>query len=219
MKSYQYFQPNKSGSDYVCGDIHGCFNDLETELSRIGFDKSRDRLFTVGDLTDRGPESLKALDYIKKNWFITVMGNHEDIILKCHYEKTSPVEWHYINGGRWIQKTLPEHLYLYLKEIRNLPLIIQVGTYAIIHSMVPSGKWEEIISMAEKGEEDLVKFILWSRFDSINTTCSGINKIYAGHTIHDEVTNYGDVEDIDTGAFLKYRGWEQGHLTVKKIGE
>ncbi len=46
---------NQAGRDFVVGDVHGCFRTLECALLEIEFDPSRDRLFGVGDLVNRGP--------------------------------------------------------------------------------------------------------------------------------------------------------------------
>jgi serine/threonine protein phosphatase 1 len=73
----RYFQKNKIGRDFVCGDIHGCFDELECELKNNHFNESCDRIFCVGDLIDRGPRSKDALEYYQKDWFRTVKGNHE----------------------------------------------------------------------------------------------------------------------------------------------
>ncbi|WP_156803421.1 metallophosphoesterase [Frateuria aurantia] len=45
------------------GEIHGCFSRLEAALALVGFDAGRDRLFAVGDLVDRGPESAEVLNW------------------------------------------------------------------------------------------------------------------------------------------------------------
>ena len=46
--------PNRTGRDFVVGDVHGCFRTLEQALGQVGFDRERDRLFSVGDLVNRG---------------------------------------------------------------------------------------------------------------------------------------------------------------------
>lgn len=65
---------NKTGTDYVVGDIHGCFSLLQAKLDEIGFDPTKDRLFSVGDLVDRGTESDKVLEWLSKPWFHAVCG-------------------------------------------------------------------------------------------------------------------------------------------------
>ena len=49
------FPLNRRGRDLAVGDIHGYFALLQQALNRVGFDPVCDRLFSVGDLTDRGP--------------------------------------------------------------------------------------------------------------------------------------------------------------------
>ena len=53
---------NENGRDLVVGDVHGCFRTLDHALSEFGFDPSRDRLFGVGDLVNRGPHSEGRAD-------------------------------------------------------------------------------------------------------------------------------------------------------------
>ena len=46
-----------AGRDFVVGDVHGCFRTVENALRRVGFDPGCDRLFSVGGLVNRGPNS------------------------------------------------------------------------------------------------------------------------------------------------------------------
>lgn len=83
---------NAHGKDYVVGDIHGCYSLLLRLLNAVNFDKSKDRLFSVGDLIDRGPESLRCLALLQEPWFFAVQGNHELMMLNFFYS--------YIRDGR-----------------------------------------------------------------------------------------------------------------------
>lgn len=78
------FSRNPLGRDLAVGDIHGYFSRLEQTLNQAGFDPARDRLFSVGDLTDRGPDCTAVLDWLAKPWFHPVCGNHDDYV--CRYE-------------------------------------------------------------------------------------------------------------------------------------
>ncbi|WP_350339245.1 metallophosphoesterase [Zhongshania sp. BJYM1] len=63
-------EPNLNGKDFFVGDLHGYYKDLIVKLDHIGFDRCCDRLFCVGDLGDRGPQSLECLRLIHDPWFL-----------------------------------------------------------------------------------------------------------------------------------------------------
>ena len=64
---------------YAVGDLQGCLQPLQCLLKEVAFDPAKDRLWLVGDLVNRGPQSLATLRflYAMRDSLICVLGNHD----------------------------------------------------------------------------------------------------------------------------------------------
>ena len=65
--------------NYLVGDVQGCAAALERLLAQIDFSPSRDRVYVLGDLVNRGPASLAVLRRLRDLGAAAtcVLGNHD----------------------------------------------------------------------------------------------------------------------------------------------
>ncbi|MEP7058414.1 MAG: symmetrical bis(5'-nucleosyl)-tetraphosphatase [Caldimonas sp.] len=65
--------------EYLIGDVQGCRDALDRLLGEIGYTPSRDRIYVLGDLVNRGPQSLATLRRLRSfgDAAVCVLGNHD----------------------------------------------------------------------------------------------------------------------------------------------
>lgn len=80
--------------DYAIGDIQGCYREFMVLLEKIQFDESSDRLWLVGDLVNRGPDSLSVLRFLSQLAIqpLITLGNHDLHFLAMYYKLITPRE-------------------------------------------------------------------------------------------------------------------------------
>lgn len=206
----QRFDENTKGRDFVVGDIHGYFDLLQQKLIEIKFDKSKDRLFSVGDLIDRGPYSDRVLIWLEKPWFFPIKGNHEEMLYEYH-NRISWQESYSKHGGQWAIDLPHEERQKYVDALISLPDIFEVitcnGTIGIVHAEVPVNDWLMFkLDYEHKHKENS----RWS-FDLFNDNARGrrifkveyIDYVIHGHAGVDRPIQLENKIYIDTGAQTK----------------
>jgi serine/threonine protein phosphatase 1 len=211
MTLIEHFACNTTGRDYAVGDIHGHFSKLEQALVRIGFDTSKDRLFSVGDMIDRGPESGQTLKWLRYPWFHAVRGNHEDYA--CRWQTVNVENW-VTYGGQWFQELSLEEKVEMAAVFLTLPLALEIETPAglvgIVHADVPCADWSDLATRLDtRSARD---FCMWSRRriqEGLIYGVKGVRALIVGHEPLTQPTVLGNVYHIDT------KGWSaSGYFTL-----
>jgi bis(5'-nucleosyl)-tetraphosphatase (symmetrical) len=116
---------------YAIGDVQGCFDELQALLARLDFDSRQDRLWFVGDLVNRGPQSLEVLRFVRDlgERAVTVLGNH-DLHLVCVFEGYEKPR-----QGDTLRRVLdaPDAREL-VDWLRSRPLMHVERNYAMVHA-------------------------------------------------------------------------------------
>lgn len=79
----------------IVGDVHGCYDELRELLDSNHVNKDNTCVVFVGDLVNKGPKSPEVVEYVMKNSWYSVRGNHDEVSLKEQMsEQPSPkLEW------------------------------------------------------------------------------------------------------------------------------
>lgn len=154
---HQRMPANTAGRDFIVGDLHGCLDLLQTQLARVGFDPTTDRLFSVGDLADRGPDSMGCLRLLREPWFFAVRGNHEELLIDyCNqlvhaYGSNVYAPTFFRSGRKWVRGLEADSLAELRREllplVMALPYVITVGVgesqFHVVHAELMTGSIDQ----------------------------------------------------------------------------
>ncbi len=219
----RHYPRNTKGRDFAVGDIHGHFSKLAASLDAIGFDPAVDRLFSVGDLVDRGPESPRVVRWLNLDWFNAVRGNHDDYVVR--YQTNDTGNW-LQNGGAWFQEMDDQEKECFSVLFADLPVAIEVeteqGLVGIVHADCPLPSWDDLREDLVWAGEDRTRSIkviknqcMWSRIrmkHADTTPVSGVRAVICGHEPVTRPVLLGNVYHIDTC------GWkDNGYFTFLNL--
>lgn len=197
---------NTNGRDFVVSDLHGHREVLEGLLSEVKFSPSRDRLISVGDLIDRGPDSPGCLELLEEPWFWAVRGNHEQMLIDTVQQQSNAVWSRWLtNGGSWALQQPEVQMSHWSQTLNFLPmsitLAVQGKIIGICHAEYQADSWLERITFSNEDYADL----LWGRRRLKNhdrRQITDVDWVFSGHTIVPKVQILGNSVFIERGAYI-----------------
>jgi len=195
---------NDRGRDFVAGDIHGCYETLEYALKEIRFEPGRDRLFSAGDLVNRGPHSLNALTWLEERRIHdAVLGNHEAMVLSTllNRERRALIGW---MAG--IDASLRKR---WIDALWRLPVAMTVSTphgpVGVVHAGVVNRSWTRTLDGVKRRDQYAISTALLGGYGpdwrgKSGTPIEGLRALVTGHEPTSEPSCDGHWWSIDTGA-------------------
>lgn len=229
------------GRVIVIGDCHGCIDELK-ELSYSLELKSDDRVISVGDETDRGPDPNAVVDFFRCNGFESVLSNHTEKYLRwASHEDKAKLDLKYKNpvkekeGHSYRSISLENRQWL---SKRPLFIIFKVAdkSYIITHAgfevnerpieqQLPkivcrvrcldskTGNYISVKPRQEPPENCVPWYEMWDKNEGFVHSLNGSATVIYGHQVVKEPLITKYTVGIDTGCVFG------GHLTAFIINE
>jgi hypothetical protein len=186
----------------IVGDVHGCRSELDRLLEKIALG-SDDKLYFVGDLVGRGPDTAGVLKLVRRCRAVVVRGNHEHKLLMFRYARKSDQEHPKLSRAlRRIGRRLDESQWRILEA---MPVWFDVPEHElrIVHAgVVPGhavqdldpGLLMSIRGLTQDGQPTVVRgFVPWgARYE-------GPPHIVFGHNASPQIQVHPWATGIDTG--------------------
>lgn len=190
----------------VIGDVHGCFKTLLALIDKLP--KGQKLCFT-GDLIDRGPDSCKVIEFIRENGHQTVMGNHEEMVVKLQ----GKIDQLWMqNGGFQTIASYGDDMEKFKEHVawmKSLPLFLEFqdvvnsdNRYLVVSHSNIFKVWNWSESRIKLNKDMYAENIIWARPNSVRDIPNIYNII--GHTpLADGPRLRSCYANTDTGACFK----------------
>ncbi len=181
---------NVRGRDFCIGDLHGCREMLDRLLTAVAFDPASDRLFSVGDLVHRGPDSAACLRLAEEPWFLPVMGNHEAMQIAAYAGACWVEDSRFETGLEYLADASPQDIAReherFQRILDSLPLAIETQLLdgrrvGIVHaSLGPPYRWADVQAIYRRDSEldhpriALQALMLWDRLPAASAFAAAL---------------------------------------------
>jgi len=149
---------------FVIGDLDADYEKFLYALNSVNFDKHNDVLISLGDVIDRGKDSIKLLETFKVLSVHMVLGNHEHMMLESILanDKKAHALW-VKNGGGWSLNVDKQILQSVCEYLVTCPLSILLEyrgeKIGLSHTLGQRWDWQNL----NQCKKELVKDLLWDR--------------------------------------------------------
>ncbi len=190
------------GRVFAIGDVHGCLTSLQRLDKELVFGAD-DKVITLGDYVDRGPDSKGVIDYLidlrKRTNLITLRGNHEIIMMTARIRGADYMEsWLGVGG----EETMASYDARKWSDIPNAHWDFLESTLSIYetstHFFVHANVMPDI--PLDKQVENVV---YWERFQGDEVPHCSDKTMVCGHTSQHsgKPLNIGHAVCIDTWVY------------------
>jgi len=132
----------------IYGDIHGCYNEFISLRKKVN-PKKDDIEVCVGDIITKGRDSIKVIDYVIKNNIKSVLGNHEDKIIRYlnheNSNKKNPIQLDE-DEENIVSRLKNEHI----SFLNNMPLYLKFGDITAVHGGIQNNMILDDLSKRDK---------------------------------------------------------------------
>jgi serine/threonine protein phosphatase 1 len=198
----------------IIGDVHGQYDALLQLMEAIA-PQENEPVYFLGDLIDRGPNSAQVIEFVRKNRYHSLLGNHEQMLLDVLGNQATMGEmfqgWLYSGGYATLvsyNHKIPQD---HIDWLKTLPLYLDLGDIWLVHAGVHPD-----LPLAEQN----ANHFCWIRdeFHSMTEPFFSNKLIITGHTITftfpgvtaGQLVSGAGWLDIDTGAYHPYSNWLTG---------
>ena len=127
----------------IIGDVHGHYQGLQNLFSLLDLD-DQDRVYFLGDLIDRGPESAQVVEFVRTGNYPCLLGNHEQMMLTAYQLSDADyfaMEGWLSAGGRSTVESYVDNnnqLEIDLQWMETLPNYIDLGDLWLVLGFIPN---------------------------------------------------------------------------------
>lgn len=215
MQPVRRYVRNTQGTDFIIGDIQGCFTALEWLLEEICFSDKTDRLFTTGNLIGIGEENHLVAEFIGASWFHPVLGSNEyrfEEYWSSHPTDRSKM----LRYAPWCEQLPTWQLADLAERFARLPAAIEIvtdnGLVGVLHGDCAGSSWKQFVATLQEDNNDKERCTSRATYRALygreryvkkdTSEIADIHQLYVGHSPVKRVTQMGNVVYMDTASVI-----------------